>query len=101
DQIGGPQSSRPDMESVNVTTLTEADLHEISQTRRRWSGESADADPVALERRLRWLILDNPAMMDDVPAGWVVRTSNGQLAGKMFCVPQRFASDRGTQTCLL
>ena len=55
------------MEPVEVQPLVEDDCWEISRTRAGLSGEPADADPGALERRLRWLTSANPARLDEVP----------------------------------
>src|ERR1700676_3731539 len=89
------------MEPVEIQPLAEADLVDICRTRAGVSGERADADPIILERRLRWLVGDNPARLDEAPPGWVLRTRSGRIAGSMLCVPQRFASGHDTRTFLL
>ena len=48
-----------------------------------------------IERRLRWLLLENPAAQDGTPAGFCVRDRDGAIRGLSLCFPVNFlAGDR-------
>jgi hypothetical protein len=43
-----------------------------------------------IERRLRWLLLENPAAQDGTPAGYCARDGNGAIRGLSLCFPVNF-----------
>ena len=78
---------------VEIHLLADGDLREVCRTR---VGPGAhEIEPVVLEQRLRCFAFDNPARLAEVPAGWVLRTPSGAIAGSMLCVPQRFEDPAG------
>lgn len=48
--------------------------------------------PVQLERRLRWLLMDNPAATEDTPLGYCLRDDFGAIRGLNLTFPANFLS---------
>ena len=91
------------MADATITELAASDLDEAAWFLAR---ESTGADPTsdaaaAASARLRWLMLENPARLDDVPLGWVLRDDRGAIVGAMTCVPGRFAVNGHRFTALM
>lgn len=55
----------------------------------RITGKSKGA-PVQLERRLRWLLVDNPAATEDTPLGYCLRDDFGAIRGLNLIFPANF-----------
>ncbi|CAA9374870.1 MAG: hypothetical protein AVDCRST_MAG64-246 [uncultured Phycisphaerae bacterium] len=74
-------------------TIGESDLGEVADflARQARPGEASGTSRMSPERRLRWLLAENPARVDGVPFGWSVRDPAGRLVGTLLCVPLRVA----------
>ena len=48
--------------------------------------------PVELERRLHWLLVDNPAATEDTPLGYCLRDDSGAIRGLNLAFPANFMS---------
>jgi hypothetical protein len=55
----------------------------------------APADPVAIERRLRWLLLENPLAPERSTHGFCIRDRSGAIRGLTICFPVAFLAGEG------
>jgi hypothetical protein len=103
-QIAGDPSPQPsprstgerenDAAGARIADITEADLADVGRFLARQSPPAGQAAPTSEStlRRLRWLLLDNPARLQEVPFGWCLRdTHSNAVVGAMLSVPLRLA----------
>lgn len=88
---------------LTFNVMTEADIPEVAAylARQAGTGEAAATPGMPPVRRLRWLLLENPARVDDVPLGWCIRDSARSIVGSLLCVPFRVAARGVTRTSLM
>lgn len=74
--------------------ITEADISDVAAylARQAGTGDATTSQGSLPERRLRWLLLENPARVDDVPLGWCIRDARQNVIGTLLCVPFRVAA---------
>jgi hypothetical protein len=56
----------------------------------RANGQIEAQDAAAIEQRLRWLLLDNPAARSSEPIGFCARNQDGRVGGLTLCFPAPF-----------
>lgn len=90
------------MPSATVCPITEPDLDAVADFLQHQvqPGEMAAPGAMPPRRRLRWLLLANPARADEIPLGWQIR-SEGHVVGAAICVPFHAASARWRGTALM
>lgn len=84
--------------------IVEADFAELAGylTTKAPAGEAVAREAMPAERRLRWLLLENPVREADVPLGWTVRTAeDGRIVGALVCVPFRVGIGGVTTTAVM
>ena len=88
---------------VTFNIIAEADIPDVAAylARQAGAGEAVMASPMPPERRLRWLLLENPARTHDVPLGWCIRDAGRSVVGALLCVPFRVAARGVTRTALM
>ena len=92
----------PENLATNSSTLCEiqpADLQEVGRFVARQIDADSGLSVPQIIARLHWIVVENPAREPGMPLGWCVRNSAGQIAGCMFCAPQRFVL--GESRCTL
>jgi len=94
------------MEHFEIQPVLSSALPDVASFLSRWrdnenENESSSAqqlfreDPLSIERRLRWLLLDNPVVTDDAPRGYCIRDHSGIVRGLTLSFPAAFlASDQ-------
>ena len=88
---------------VTFNIIAEADIADVAAylTLQARPGEVVSASPMSPERRLRWLLLQNPARTPEVPLGWCIRDAGRRVVGALLCVPFRVAARGVTRTALM
>lgn len=88
---------------LTFNVITEADISDVAAylARQARAGEATTTQGLPPERRLRWLLLENPARVDDVPLGWCIRDAAQCVIGTLLCVPFRVAARDVTRTALM
>ena len=69
-----------------LAPIAESDLIDLSRFIAAQSGRSAQS----IAAHLQWFLLENPARGNDMPLGWGMRSSAGDLVGCILCAPQTF-----------
>ena len=88
---------------VTFNVIAEADIADVAAylARQARPGDAVMASPMPPERRLRWLLLENPARTPDVPLGWCIRDAGRKIVGALLCVPFRVSARGVTRTALM
>ena len=88
---------------LTFNVITEADISDVAAylARQAGAGEATATQGLPPERRLRWLLLENPARVDDVPLGWCIRDARQNVIGTLLCVPLRVAARDVSRTALM
>jgi hypothetical protein len=81
-----PAKSPAKSPAAKLFTLADSDIIELSQFVAAQSGR----DSAAVEARLRWFLLANPARDPQIPLGWGLRSPHGELVGCILYAPQTF-----------
>lgn len=89
-------------EAAEVADISEGELAEVAEflARQVRAGEPMSANARHPADRLRWLLVENPARLADVPLGWRIR-SQGKIVGAALCIPFRVAGGGGSATALM
>src|ERR1700683_1318806 len=53
-------------------------------------GQTLVRETADIERRIRWLLLDNPAAKGSEPLGFCARDESGKIRGLTLCFPASF-----------
>lgn len=87
------------MERFEIQPIASSALPDVARFLSRWrddENESSSAqgvfceDSLSIERRLRWLLLENPVVTDGVPHGYCIRDPCGSIRGLTLCFPAAF-----------
>jgi GNAT superfamily N-acetyltransferase len=72
-----------------VALIDESDIPDVAAflARQTRPGEAIVSNLMAPERRLRWLLLENPCRSNDIPLGWKIRNETGVVVGAAICIP--------------
>ena len=68
---------------------------------KRARGEAIADVSMTPERRLRWLLLENPNRAHDIPLGWRIRDDAGAVVGAAVCIPLRIGAGEFRTTALM
>jgi hypothetical protein len=89
------------MERFEVHTVLSSTLPDVAGFLYRWRGIEAEGSSVqqpvlenalSIERRLRWLLLENPVATEDSPIGYCLRDRWGVIRGLNLSFPAAFLS---------
>lgn len=81
------------MERFEIYPVLRDDLPEVAAFLHQWPNLENAAESVAdIERRLHWLLIDNPAVGNDSIAGHCLRTRQGALQGFNLSYPAAFVN---------
>jgi hypothetical protein len=93
------------MERFDLQPVMHHTLPEVAAFLCRWRCSDAENSPAeqpvcepadSIERRLRWLLLDNPVAVKDGTLGYCLRDGLGVIRGLNLCYPSAFVSaDQG------
>lgn len=88
---------------VTFGTIQATDFAEVAQylARQVRPGEAVPAASMPPERRLHWLLAENPARIPDVPFGWCLRGPAGDIVGTLLCIPFRVGVAGVTHAALM
>ena len=87
------------MEPFEIQPIASFALPDVANFLSKWrddENESSSAQGVFCEdsqsivRRLRWLLLENPVVTDNVPHGYCIRDPLGSIRGLTLCFPAAF-----------
>ncbi|HWE04053.1 MAG TPA: hypothetical protein VG326_16730 [Tepidisphaeraceae bacterium] len=86
---------------LSVGDISEDDIADVARflARQTRPGEAVGASPMTAERRLRWLLLENPSRASDIPLGWRIR-DDGTVVGAAVCMPFRIGAGDFRATAL-
>lgn len=88
-----------EVERFEIDPVLSSTLPEVAGFLHRWRvteaaesviGQHAAEDPRSIERRLRWLMLDNPAATQGSRLGYCVRDRRGAIRGLTLTFPANF-----------
>jgi hypothetical protein len=90
-------------ERAAIGQIEPSDIPDVAAflERHQRAGDIPATGPLDPQRRLHWLLLENPARGDDIPLGWCIRDGDGRVAGAMLCVPLRVAAQGFAETALM
>ncbi len=82
----------------DIQAVLPADLADAAEFLARWfssrhpasDSPGAQEDALVLLNRLRWLLLENPAVRSDTPRGFCLRDRSGKMRGLNLCFPAAF-----------
>jgi hypothetical protein len=89
------------MERFELQSVLRSDVPDVAGFLHRWRSSEAEASPTeksvhesasSIERRLRWLLIDNPVAMTDSTLGYCLRDGLGVIRGLNLCFPCAFLS---------
>ena len=83
------------MTRFELQPVVRSALPDVAAFLHRWRGSEADGlpEPVpVIERRLRWLLVDNPVVTADSTIGYCLRDGLGVIKGLNLCFPVAFLS---------
>ncbi len=89
------------MTRFELQPVVRARLPEVAAFLHRWHATEAEGSPdarplrettVNIERRLRWLLIENPAATPDSTLGYCLRDGAGVMRGMNLCFPAAFLS---------
>jgi hypothetical protein len=87
------------MERLAIQAIVSSALPDVASFLSRWrddENESSAAkgvfceDSASIERRLRWLLLENPVVTDGDPLGYCIRDPQHSIRGLTLCFPAAF-----------
>jgi hypothetical protein len=86
------------MRSFDVRPILDSDLPQLAAFLQRWRANQRDevAPPSItpqIERRLRWLLEENPAVRGTTPHGYCVRDNSGAIRGADVAFPWTFVAN--------
>jgi hypothetical protein len=89
------------MTRFELQPLVRSALRDVAAFLHRWRSSEAEGSPVqkpvretvlSIERRLRWLLIDNPVATTDSTLGYCLRDGPGVIRGLNLCFPVAFVS---------
>jgi hypothetical protein len=83
------------MERFELQPVVRATLPEVAVFLQRWrkDAETGQAETIhSIERRLRWLLIDNPVAVAETVLGHCLRDDLGVIRGLNLCYPAAFVS---------
>ena len=89
------------MTRFELQPLVRSALRDVAAFLHRWRSSEAEGSPVQkpvretvlrIERRLRWLLIDNPVATTDSTLGYCLRDGPGVIRGLNLCFPVAFVS---------
>jgi len=87
------------MERFSIQPIVSSALPDVANFLSKWrddENENSTAQGVfcessaSIERRLRWLLLENPVVTNGVPHGYCIRDRLGSIRGLTLCFPAAF-----------
>jgi hypothetical protein len=92
------------MPYLEIQPVLDSSIPEVARFLHKQEGSSGEnsqlqipgcEDALSIERRLRWLLLENPLATTDSPHGFCTRDVSGLIRGLLLCFPNQFvAGDR-------
>ena len=89
------------MERFEIQPVLSSEIPDVASFLSRWRGDWDEGSAVqhldahGVERRLRWLLLENPVTAEGPQYGFCVRDNQGIIRGLTLCFPEAFlAADR-------
>lgn len=87
------------MERFEIQPVSGSALPDVADFLQRWRQNEANGSAAqhretaaSIERRLRWLLLENPVASEDSPLGFCVRDTTGMVRGLNLAFPAAFQS---------
>lgn len=89
------------MERVEILPVFNSSLFDVAEFLHRWRGIEAEGsyfqqyvheNALSIERRLRWLLLENPVAAEGSPLGYCLRDQLGAIRGLNLAFPAAFLS---------
>jgi hypothetical protein len=98
----GPRAGEEESEHFEIQAILNPALPDVAAFLHRWRSHRFVNAPVhsahqrvsesalSLERRLRWLLVENPVVTENSPLGYCVRDRVGVIRGINLCFPSAF-----------
>src|SRR5580658_8893799 len=90
-EIGAPAEGSAHFE---IQPILSSELPDVAAFLHRWrtnqAGGAAPRSSLSIERRLRWLLTENPVASEGSPLGYCVRDRTGVIKGTNLCFPSAY-----------
>jgi hypothetical protein len=85
------RAEKEEMERFEIQPVLSSALPDVADFLHRWrSNEGVDSPIQNMERRLRWLLVENPAATEGSPLGYCLRDRSGVIRGLNLSFPSAF-----------
>jgi hypothetical protein len=100
-KIAKPPAKGNLLERYEIEPILSPALASVSQFLHKWRRNELEESPgqhlrensLGIERRLRWLLLDNPVSVEGAPLGYCLRDGLGEIRGTTLFTPAAFLTD--------